>query len=332
MSNKVILGLETGGTYTRTAITDTNGNLLSYVKWEGGGNPNREPKAKENIFNAIHEAAKKANCDLGDIIAMAGGMGGYDEESDLKWVRELTNVGGLNCPMQHVNDLVVAQRGAFLLKPGIIAVSGTGSLTLGITESGRSINNYWKFWWYENTSANGIAYNSIYKILTGETDETDDDFISIAFRHFGVDNLSALIELGIEGFVDDYVQRTKLFGDLAPAVTDAALKGSHLAEKVCNKAAEDIMTSIKLVGTCFESESVLTALVGSVANSTFIKKRVTQIIDEDKHNKRYILVEPAVPPVLGAVIMAMQLKEIALNDQILDNLYKGAEIISKNID
>ncbi|MCL2771729.1 MAG: hypothetical protein FWD71_00125 [Oscillospiraceae bacterium] len=329
MSKKAILGLETGGTYTRAAITDTYGALLSYVKWKGGGNPNREPNAKENVFNAVHEAVKKASCELGDIIAMCGGMGGYDNETDLKWVRELTNIDGLNCPIKHVNDLVVAQRGAFIMKPGIIAVSGTGSLTLGITESERHINNYYNFWWYENTSANGIAYNSIYKIIAGETDETDNDFVKIAFRHFGANNLSDLIELGIKGFIDNYVQRDKLFGNLAPAVTDAALKGSHLAEKVCEKAAEDIVTSIRLVGACFESESVLTALVGSVANSAFIRNRVTQILIEESNNRKYLLVEPELPPVLGAVIMAMQLVEIALSDEILNNLHKSAETIKQ---
>ena len=37
MKNKAFLGLETGGTNTRVAITDTAGNLLSYVR-KGGGN------------------------------------------------------------------------------------------------------------------------------------------------------------------------------------------------------------------------------------------------------------------------------------------------------
>jgi glucosamine kinase len=327
MNNKVILGLETGGTYTRAAITDTNGNLLSYVKWQGGGNPYMEPKAKENIFNAIDEAAQKANCALGDIIAMAGGMGGYDYENDKKWVEELTSIEGLDCPKQYMTDVVAAQKGAFILKPGIIAVSGTGSLTVGITETGRKIDNYYNFGWYENTSAKGLAYNCVYKIIAGETDETDIDFINIAFRHFGVNGLPALIDLGVKGFMDDGIECNKHFGNLAPMVTEAALNGSRLAESICNRAARDIVTSIKLVGSCFESESVLTVLAGSVANSTFIKKRVTQILNEEKSNRKYMLVEPSLPPVLGAVIMAMQLVEIELSDQILNNLYKGAETI-----
>jgi len=73
-------------------------------------------------------------------------------------------------------------------------------------------------------------------------------------------------------------------------------------------------------------------LVGSVANSAFIKNRVTKILNEEKHNKKYILTEPKLPPVLGAVIMAMQLIGIAVNDQILNNLYKSAETISKLTD
>ena len=331
---KILIDMNVSPKNTRVAITDTAGNLLSYVR-KGGGNPNMEPNAKENIFNAITEAAKQADCALGDIIAMAGGMGGmggyggYDDESAVEWISELTEIDGLICPKKHVTDLVAAHRGAFVFKPGIVAVSGTGSLTLGITENDRYIDNYYNFWWYENTSAKGIAYNSIYKIIAGETDESDSDFIKAAFKHFGVNDLPELIELGIKGFIEDYVKRNKHFGDLAPLVTESALKGSRLAEAVCNKAAADIITSIKIVGSCFESESVLTALVGSVANSAFIKNRVTQILSEKKHNKKYSLAEPELPPVLGAVIMAMQLVGIAPNDQILNHLYKSAESICR---
>lgn len=330
MNSKYILGLDGGGTYTRVAVTDINGNLRSYIEWKGATSIKKDKNAKENVFNAIHEAVKKADCGLGDIIGLTAGVGGYDSENDLEWVRGLTDIDGLACPVQSVNDAVVAQKGAFLLEPGIIAISGTGSIIFGITEANEHIRNY-DFHHYAATAARFLSYDSVYKMIAGETDQTDGDFVNTVLKHFKVTDLTALAKLGAKGFVEENTQRMKLFGDLAPAVTDAALSGSRLAEQICGKAAADLVTGVKLVGACFESDSVSVALIGSVANSIFIKNKITESLNKMDNNKNYRLVaEPALPPVLGAVIMTMQSHQISLDGQILLNLQKGAELIYKH--
>jgi len=328
MAKNVVLGLDGGGTYTRVAITDTNGKLLSYVEYKGAASKHKDKNAKENVFNAVYEAVKKANCELGDIIGFTAGVGGYDSESDLEWVREVTDIEGLTCPVQNVNDAVIAQRGAFLLQPGIIAISGTGSIIFGITESGESIRNY-DFYHYASTAARFLSYDSVYKIIAGETDQTDSDFIAAVLKHFKVNDLTALTKLGSKGFMDEYTQRAKLFGDLAPVVTAAALNGSHLAEHICGKAAADLITGIKLVGACFESDTVPAALIGSVANSMFIKNRINESLNKKDSNKNYLLAEPVLPPVLGAIMMSMYFNKIPMNDEIISNLQESAGNLQK---
>ncbi len=325
MKGKAILGIDGGGTYTRVAVTDIEGTLLSYVEWKGGAFKLKDAKANENVFNAIHAATTKANCELCDIVALTAGIAGYDRESDLEWVRELTNIDGLNCSQQHVSDFVIAHIGALLFKPGIISISGTGSVIFGITETGWQIRNH-NFHHYAPTAARCLTYNCVYKIIAGEIDQTDSDLINSVLMHFKVKNLFDLIKLGSEGFEKDYRDRDRLFGDFAPVITSAALNGSHLAVDICKQAAVDIVTGIKLVGACFESDAILAALIGGVANSTFISNAVKNILSEED-NTRYILAKPALPAVLGAVIMAMRLDSIEVNERIQDNLFKGAGII-----
>jgi len=139
--------------------------------------------------------------------------------------------------------------------------------------------------------------------------------------------LAALIKNNSKTHKKYNLQRDKLFGDFAPVVTEAASNGSKLAQRVCVQAAEEIAAGIRLVGDCFKSETVLTALVGSVANSAFIKKTVGDILSGEKHR----LAEPALPPVFGAVMAAMQLNdiEIEISEQVKNNLLKGYEIILK---
>ena len=327
MNNKYILGLDGGGTYTRAAIVNTNGILLSYVEIEGGTCNRKSVNPKESVSNAINEAAKKADCDLKNIAGITAGIAGYDDENDyLEWVRELTDIDGLKCPVQSVNDSVIAQKGAFLSKSGIIAISGTGSNIFGITETGNHISNY-DFHHYAPTAARFLSYDSVYKIIAGETNQTDDNLIGIVLKHFEVDSLSDLAKLGSEGFIKDFKQRSQFFGSLAPSVTGAAMRGSQLAVQVCNKAVEDILTGVRIIGACFEAEPIPVALIGSVANSTYIKNKIKEILDTKENNKKYQLVEPALPPVLGAVIMAMQFNGIDLDSQILLNLQKGVEVL-----
>lgn len=324
MGNELILGLDGGGTYTRAAITETNGKLRSYVEYRGAASKHKDKNAKENVFNAINEVVKKADCEIDDIIGVTVGVAGYDSEKDLEWIRELTDIEGLTCPVQNVSDSVIAQKGAFLLQPGIIAISGTGSIIFGITETNEHIRNY-NFHHYAATAARFIAYDSVYKVIAGETDQSDIDFVNTVLKHFEVSDTIALAKIGSKGFTDETTQRMKVFGDLAPAVTTAALNGSHLAEYICTKAAADLVTGIKLVGACFEYDSVSVALIGSVANSTFIKNKITESINKKDNNKNYNLVaEPALPPVLGAIMMSMQLVDITINEQVINNLHECA--------
>ncbi|HBL84838.1 MAG: hypothetical protein A2Y17_05110 [Clostridiales bacterium GWF2_38_85] len=325
MSRNVILGIDGGGTYTRVAITSTEGILLSYVESKGAASIYKDLNAKVNVCNAIQEVVNQANCKLEDIVGLAAGVAGLDNDSDLEWVRELTHIDGLECSSQHVNDAVIAHKGAFLSKPGIIAISGTGSIIFGITESGKYIRNY-NFHHYAATAARFLSYDTVYKIIAGETDRTDSELVEQVLKHFKVKDLAELAQLGSEGFVEDSRDRNKQFGDLAPVITDAALRGSHLAIEICNQAATAIITGVKLIGSCFDSETVAVALIGSVVNSVYIKNTINELINIQAY-KKYNVIEPALPAVLGAITMAMEQKGIALNETVQNNLVKSAAAI-----
>ena len=80
MQNDVLLGIDGGGTYIRTAIVDLEGNLLSYVKWTGGAFIHKDANAKENVRRAVLLALEKADRTLSDIVAATAGVAGYDSE------------------------------------------------------------------------------------------------------------------------------------------------------------------------------------------------------------------------------------------------------------
>ena len=269
----VLMGIDGGGTHTRAVAADTEGKLLAYIKRQGGAFLYKDANANENVRLAVLAAMDEASCGLGDVIGLAAGIAGYDKRSDLRWVRKLTKVEGLRCVVQHANDAVVAHRGALLFRPGIVAIAGTGSVIAGINEKGKLIRNY-DFRHYANNAACSLTYECVEKILAGEMDDTD--FTDQVLRYFGADDANALKALKEKDFGMGNAQRMKLFGDFAPAVTQAALDGSKLARQICTRAAEETIEGIRLLGKCFTSNPIPVALVGSAANSAFMKHAIAE--------------------------------------------------------
>jgi len=303
---EILMGIDGGGTHTRVAAADTRGRLLAHIRRQGGAFLYKDANANENVRLAVLAAAAEAGCALGGVAALAAGIAGYDRKKDLRWVRGLTKIEGLRCPVQHANDAVVAHRGALLFQPGIVAIAGTGSVIAGFTEEGKFIRNY-DFRHYANSAACNLTYYSVEKLLAGETDDTN--FADQLLRYFGADDIAALKTLRKKDFGLGSAQRMKLFGDFAPAVTAAALDGSRLAGQVCARAAEETIEGIRLLGGCFASGPVPVALVGSVANSAFMKNAISELL---RGESKYALAEPALPPALGAVLMAAQLAKIEI--------------------
>ncbi|EFM12479.1 ATPase BadF/BadG/BcrA/BcrD type [Paenibacillus curdlanolyticus YK9] len=140
-TKEIVIGIDGGGTHTRVMAVDLAGNVLSYIE-NGASSIYSDLKAKDNVQQAIIEAVHQAGRTMNDVQALTAGIAGFDKADDLGWVQALTTIDGLNCRKQHVNDAVVAHSGALLTEPGIIVISGTGSIIFAVTEEGQQIRNY----------------------------------------------------------------------------------------------------------------------------------------------------------------------------------------------
>ena len=319
MKNRVLLGIDGGGTYTRVAVTDETGRLLCYVNHKGASSMHKDAKARENVEAAIGEALKGAGCHLKDILALGAGIAGFDEQEDEVWVRQLTEIKGLACPRIHVNDAVIAHSGAFYEKPGIF----------GITEKGRQLRNY-NFGHYTG-AARHLSLKAVFEMITGAADQTDGALMKGLLEHFGARDIAALADMASREFVPDYRTRMKLLGDAAPKVTDAAAQGSALARRVCDETAALHLTGIRLLGACFGLEDIPVALIGGVINSSYMKEAICRGFS-GRSNRRYILTDPALPAVLGAVWMAMGQAGLRPSDEVRANLAQSGRNIAKSYD
>lgn len=316
-TQEIVIGIDGGGTHTRVMVVDLAGNVLSYLE-NGASSIHKDLQARENVQRAIEEAIRQSGSDMKHVLAMTAGIAGFDSKADLEWVLPMTAIEGLDCQKQHVNDAVVAHSGALLTEPGIIVISGTGSIIYAVTEEGQQIRNY-DLHHYAASAARFLAYDATFEILSGNIDDSDHDLVSNILQLWKLSTVEELSQLALQGFVADQRERNRKFAQVAPTVTEAAAQNSKLAKLVCDRAIHQIMAGVEMLASYFSNAEVNVSLVGSVVNSDYFQLRLATKMS-DGNNKKYRLIKPAFSPVAGAVLMALKQLNIPIQQELLHNL------------
>ncbi|GIN59106.1 N-acetylmuramic acid/N-acetylglucosamine kinase [Lederbergia ruris] len=319
MIRACVIGLEGGGTNTRAMVADLQGHVLAYQE-SGSAHPYRDPTAKENIQMAILGALSTAERSLEDVCYVAAGLPCYQQKEDLPLAKSLLYIDGMSCPHRIMNDSEVGHIGAFLFDPGIMVVSGTGSIVMGYTEKGEVLFNS-TFGHYAPTAARYLSYQAVHSILADQVQFEDKALIQEVLRFWQVEGIDELRELHLHHFYMDKVERDRQFGLMAPIVTRAAAHNRPLAKRVCDEAILTLETGIRLIGQYFKEERVKVSFVGSVVRSPYFLGQLTDILQKGS-NKQYQVVEPILSPVAGAVLMALKEFGIPITEEILTEIAK----------
>lgn len=323
-SNQIVIGIDGGGTHTRVMVSDLDGNVLSYIE-RGSASIYKDDQAIQNVHEAIAEALHMADRSCEHAQALAAGIAGYDNPSDLEWITPLTEFPGLTCPKWHVNDAVSAHSGALMTKPGIVVIAGTGSIITGITEDGQYIRNY-DFHHYAASAARFISYDAVYETLAGHTNESDGKLIRLMLEHWNVSSINEFAAAAKRGFTEDRRERDKRFGEFAPVLTEAAEQGSSVAVRVCNRAIDQMKVGIELIASSFISDEVAVTFIGSVVNSPYFYRLLSEQLTTSGSNKRFAVVKPQFAPVTGSVLLALKNLNIPVDEAIINNLHKSGHL------
>jgi glucosamine kinase len=220
---------------------------------------------------------------------------------------------------------VIAHAGALRSRPGIIAILGTGSIVFGVTPDGRHVRND-VFHHYAASAARHLGYEVVHRIIAGDTEAADLEFVQEVLAFWKVADLAGLCEMGAAGFHEDGSARKYRFGEMAGLVTGAAAKGVPVARAVCDQGAAALATGIRLVGACFPDETVAVVLIGGVVRSPFMSRAVEQALARNA-NRRYRIVEPALSSVQGAVLMALERCGKAIEDSLVRVLAESSAAV-----
>lgn len=319
MKEEVVIGIDGGGSNTRVMVSDLSGNVLAYAVG-GASSIHKDSQSHENVQQTICSSLAMAGCELNQVKGLYAGIAGYESEQDMEWVTRLTDIEGLDCPKWYVNDSVVAHAGAFMGKPGIVVVSGTGSMILGINEQEIPIRNV-DFHHYAASAARFLSYEAVYQLLAGMIDSSDERLVGQIQSFWNVKNMEQLRMLALTGFVKDRQERDKKFGEMAPLVTSAAEGGSRLARNVCDEAVKQIMIGLEILGSFFQTDRIAVTGIGSVINCPYMTTQLRDSLNSS-YNKQYEFVTPQLSAAAGAVLLAFRNLGTNVNEQIIESMRK----------
>lgn len=137
MKSRSVIGIDGGGTATRAVVLDDQGRELG----RGRAGPSLtdrpgSPIGIETLVTAAERAVEQAGVTL-PVAALCAGLAGVGREEERAAVEAALATRGIASTSRVVTDAETAFYDAFADGPGILVISGTGSIAWGRAEDGR---------------------------------------------------------------------------------------------------------------------------------------------------------------------------------------------------
>jgi glucosamine kinase len=297
------LGIDGGGTKTRCAVGDET-SLLATVT-SGPSNITRvgEARARESLHYVIREACAAAKIDPRQIQRACAGVAGAGREESTRVVKAIV-AELIRGEIEVAGDMPIALEAAFGAGPGVIVISGTGSIAYGRNGQGKTARaGGWGFAISDEGSAHWIGRTAVSKFLRAwdkESSAEETDFFRGLKDAWKLHSLEEVVR-GANSNPD--------FAALFAAIMAAADAGDVIAQDVLTQAGRELAELAKIVAHgLFEQgdvnwEGFPVAMAGGVFSHSQCVRRV--FCEEIRKLDSHLEVSPQiVAPVEGALQIA----------------------------
>jgi len=308
MHPDLVIGIDSGGTTTRAALAERSGRVLGFG---GAGSGNlRDAGATTlaaRIDEATHAAFDAAGFARGLVRAGFLGIAGCSTEDDQRAVRagvkplDLAPPGSLTID----HDLRTAHAGAFLDEPGMVLIAGTGSCCYGRTSSG---DEHRAGGWGSRLDDGGSATWLGLRAVAAWCRAVDGRGAASGLcdslpEHLGVRSPRDAVAL-----LEAPDSRARL-SSLAPFVTRAAAEGDAVALAIVERGASELAEMVVAVHDALARDGsdvphALSPVGGVFAAGPIVVDALSRALEA--RLRSVAVVEPVLPPVLGAVFLALQ--------------------------
>jgi N-acetylglucosamine kinase-like BadF-type ATPase len=297
-----VLGIDAGGTKTVCLLADEHGQVLAEARGPGA---NLQASGELHVEKVLHDVMEEALGDR-DVVpaAICLGIAGVDRPDDAAVVRGIMKRIGYKARVLVVNDALVALEAGTPGLPGVVIISGTGSICYGRNAEGRAARSGgWGYVLGDEGSGYWIGRAALRAVLR-EADQRGPitALTPLLLAHFGVTRAQGLIH---------EVYHTSLkpaaIGALAKSVQAAFSQGDSVAIGILRGAADELEASalsvarrLGLVGTEFPF-----VLAGGIFRAVpWLEQELARRLPVTSPRSRAVLLDRE--PATGAVALALQ--------------------------
>lgn len=240
---KYLIGIDGGGTHSRLLAVDMSGNVLGFSHGKSTNvESNPLSTVKQNFFMLLRDFCDTFHQSLDDCAALCFGTAGIDTEATRRMIETMLNDTEITCPVIVVNDAVIALYASTRGNPGVMLISGTGSIGYGINKDLKT----WRVGGFgylvgDEASAYWVAREGIAAALK-------------AYDHSGpdtcmVNDFCKYLHLSeFDEIIDFVYQKNKSdLAKLSYVVAGAHAKGDAVAARIMKEALEHLFLIIETI-------------------------------------------------------------------------------------
>ena len=181
-----VLGLDAGGTKTVCLLADEEGHVVAEAR---GGGANLQASGELEVEKVLHGVMADAIGDRRIVpAAICLGIAGVDRPGDSAVVRAIMGRIGHRARVLVVNDALVALEAGAPGQPGVVVISGTGSIAYGRNAAGEAARSGgWGYVLGDEGSGYWIGRAALRAVLRESDRRGPRTALSdLLLRHFGV--------------------------------------------------------------------------------------------------------------------------------------------------
>jgi N-acetylglucosamine kinase len=296
-----VLGIDAGGTKTVCLLADATGLVLAEGRGPGANLHAAGELAVEKVLHQVMEAALNGHTIIPDAICL--GIAGVDRQDEADTITAIMRRIGHRSRVLVVNDALIALVAGARDAPGIVIISGTGSIVYGRNANGEAARaGGWGHMIGDEGSGYWIGREALAAVMRasdgrGPATQLRDDVLAF----FEIEDVSRLPRI-----VYDRDVPRKSVAALGPIIDRAAAQGDPVAVRILESAADELVAAARSVAARLEmrGDAFTFLLAGSVFRvvpwlGTHLPGRLTEIAP--RSTVQLLEEEPAV----GAVWLAL---------------------------
>ena len=300
---KYLLGIDGGGTKTHAVITDSSCRIIG-EGFSGAANPLRVglEEAISHIDQAVADACAQAEIEIGDIDSACAAIAGINHPIHYHTMKDALDEALQIAGLELVTDARAALEGALDGKPGVVVIAGTGSIAIGVNETGEQARSGG---FGPTLSDEGSGYYIAQSALKAVISSYDGRSPNTILAERICNRLGVASPSDLPGVIYNSDSEPVEIAPLAELVDEAAREGDEVARQILNAAGSELgrlaSSVIKKLG--LGSFAFRVACVGSVFRSgeTVLKPLREAVLSVAP---RAEIGPPLYPPAIGAAKLA----------------------------